>query len=120
MAIRTGPTNPRLLDMIKALEVASAKNKVEIWRRVASDLGRSTRIRREVTINDLNRVCNDKETIVVPGKVLGNEVLKPKITVAAWKFSNGSLESINKNGKAITLHELIKMNPTGNGVRIIG
>ena len=120
MAVRTGPTNPRLLDMIKELQIASAKNKVEIWSRVASDLERPTRIRREVTIRDLNRFCKDKDIIVVPGKVLGNEILEPKATVAAWKFSNGALESINKNGKAIMIHELIKLNPTGKGVRIIG
>lgn len=102
------------------LQVASAQHKVEIWRRVASDLERPTRIRREVTIRDLNKVCRDKELIVVPGKVLGNDVLERKITVAAWKFSDGALASINKTGKAITLLALLKENPTGKGVRIVG
>ena len=106
--------------MIKELEIASAKNKAQIWKRVAYDLERPTRIRREVTIRELNKFCKDKETVIIAGKVLGNDMLIPKITVAAWQFSNGARESINKTGKALTLADLVKQNPSGKGVRIIG
>ncbi len=112
----TGPTNPRLLELIGELREASRKNKVGIWKRIADDLGTGTRRRREVNIEKINMVTKDNETIVVPGKVLGEGEMDHKVTVAAWKFSENAKRKIN----GINILDLVKSNPKGKDVRIIG
>lgn len=115
MAKRTGPTNPNLKRLIRALKTASNKQGVAIWDKVAEELSRQTRSRREVDINKLNRVTKPKETIVVPGKVLATGELKHDLTVAAWKFS----EAAKKKVKAISIEELVKQNPKGKNVTVV-
>ena len=96
------------------------KTKAKIWLRVASDLEKPTRIRREVNLYKINKSTRDGETAVVPGKVLAIGNLEKPITVAAFRFSADAKEKINKKGKAISIAELLKSNPKGSKVRIIG
>ena len=46
--------------------------------------------------------------------------LDHNVTVAAFNFSDAALEKINKVGKAIPIKELIKEDPKGKGIRILG
>jgi len=46
--------------------------------------------------------------------------LNKNVTVAGWRFSKSAEEKINRKGKAITIQELMKQNPEGKKVRIIG
>ena len=117
---RTGPTNKYLVELIKNLKKLSIEKKVKIWKAVAYELEKPTRIRRVVNLERINRVCNNNETILVPGKVLAGGDLDKKLTVAAWAFSQGALNKINEKGKARYIHELMEENPKGSGVRIIG
>ena len=118
--MRIGPTNEYLVALIKLLKKASFENKVNIWKTIALELERSTRQRREVNLDRINRVCDENETIIVPGKVLATGELDKKVTVAAFRFSEAALGKINKKGKAISIEELLKINPKGSKVRIIG
>lgn len=120
MAKRTGPTNINLRKLIVDLKSLSTKEKVSIWKRVAEDLSRPTRIRRKVNLKHINRVTKDNETIIVPGKVLSYGDLNKKITIIAYQFSDASLSKIAKNGRAATIREAMKSNPKGKGLRIIG
>lgn len=116
--MRTGPTNLELVKLIDELREKAAKEKVKIWKKVADDLSYSTRRRREVNLDKINMHAKDKETVVVPGKVLGNGHLSKHVTVAAWQFSQAAREKLGE--KAISIHELIKSNHKGKGVRILG
>ena len=117
---RTGPTNLQLKSLISELRKLSSKEKCRIWKRIAEDLEKPTRKRREVNINRLNMHTENGETVIVPGKVLGIGNLDHKINVAAFRFSEEAMEKINKIGKAIKIEELMKSNPKGKGVKIIG
>ncbi len=117
MVKRTGPTNLGLRNLIQELKKASSEQNVKIWKRIAEDLSRSTRIRREVNIDKINRYAKDKETIVVPGKVLGVGELNKDVSVAAFRFSESAKKKIKNS---LTIQELIKKNPKGKKVRIIG
>jgi len=58
---------------------------------------------------------------VVPGKVIGTGKIDHPITVAAFSFSEKAKEKIKvARGKAISLLQLIKKNPKGSNVKIIG
>ncbi len=120
MVKRTGPTTLELNNLIQDLKDLSRKEHVKIWHRIANDLSKPTRQRREVNLYKLNKYVKDNETAVVPGKVLSIGDLNKKIVVAAYQFSSSAREKINKTGKAISINQLIKENPKGNKVRIIG
>ena len=117
---RTGPSNQHLVDLIKELKILAIEKKVKLWKRIATELEKPTRIRRVVNLSRINKYCKDKETIIVPGKVLASGELDKKLTIAAFSFSDQALEKINGKSKAITIGELIKENPQGKKVRIIG
>jgi large subunit ribosomal protein L18e len=52
--------------------------------------------------------------------VLGEGDLTKKITVAAFAFSDEAREKITKSGKAVTISDLMKTNPKGQKVKILG
>ncbi len=116
----TGPTNPILKALIIELKRLGRSENVNLWRRVAEDLGKPTRIRREANLDKISKYTRDKEIALVPGKVLSTGELTKKIKVAGFKFSEKAKEKINKVGKAITIEQLMKENPKGKNVRIIG
>ena len=117
---RTGPTNPVLKELIEELRKKGSEENIKIWKRVASDLERPSRIRRVVNLLRINRYAKEDETVVVPGKVLGGGELNHKVVVAAYQFSESAIDKINKVGKAITIVDLMKENPKASKVRIIG
>lgn len=117
---RTGPTNPELKTLIQELKDKSREHDVNIWRRIAEDLERSTRQRRIVNIYKINKYTEKDETVVVPGKVLAVGELDHNVVVAAFKFSGSAADKINKVGKALTIDQLLKESPKGKGIRIIG
>jgi len=118
--MRTGPTNPELRNLIVDLKKLSIEQNKKIWKRIASDLEKPTNQRRTVNLVKIDRYTKENETVIVPGKVLAGGDLTKKATVAAYQFSESALEKINKVGKALTIKELIQINPKGNKVRILG
>ena len=121
MTARTGPTNEYLQSLIQELKKASAMQKVGLWGRIAEDLSVATRQRRIVNLSRINRYTKANEVIIVAGKVLGSGVLDHNVVVAAWNFSDGAKEGIEKaKGKCLSIPELLKQNPKGKDVRVIG
>ena len=108
------------MDLIHELKKKSIEHNVKIWKRIALDLERPSRIRRIVNLYKINKNTKKDEIIVVPGKVLAVGELDHAVTVAAFNFSNSALDKINKVGKAVSMRELIKENPKGKRIRIIG
>jgi|TARA_B100001971_G_C18088544_1_gene482220 large subunit ribosomal protein L18e len=113
-------TNSQLIELIQELKVLANKENVKLWKRVSKDLEKSTRRHSNVNVFKINKVVRENETALIPGKVLSKGDLTKKITIAALNFSKEAKEKINKTGKAITIKELIKENPKGSKVRIIG
>ncbi|OYT39471.1 MAG: 50S ribosomal protein L18e [Desulfurococcales archaeon ex4484_58] len=118
---KTGPTNIVLRKTIRVLYKASREHKAPIWRAVAEELEKPRRRRRAVNISRINRYTNEGDTVVVPGKVLGAGVLDHPVTIAATGFTRTALEKIKAvNGRAIHILDLLRENPRGNNVKIIG
>ncbi|MBW2963500.1 50S ribosomal protein L18e [Candidatus Woesearchaeota archaeon] len=117
---RTGPTNENLQMLIAELRQKSLAEGVKLWKRIAKDLEKPSRQRRSVNIYKIEQFAKDGETVVVPGKVLSLGQLTKKLNVAAWTFSKEAEQKINKVGKTITIQQLIKENPKGKKVRILG
>ena len=118
---RTGPTNPYLEQLVNDLKKAALKEDAPLWRRIANDLEKPTRQRRVVNIYKIDRHAKNGETLVVPGKVLGVGDINRKVRVAAFTFSRQALDKINKiGGQAIRIEDVLKENPKGKNVRILG
>ncbi len=113
---RTGPTSIILKKLIADLRSLSTKEKVKLWRRLADELSKATRQRREVNLYKIEEESKEGETIVVPGKVLSEGNLNKKLTVAAFRFSEKAKSQISK---PITIQQLMKENPKGKKVRIL-
>ncbi len=119
MAKRTGPQNLELQALIRDLKKLGSKEKIKLWKRIAKDLERPTRIRRKVNLYKF-KVLRKDEIGIVPGNVLSLGEYNKKNVVAGFKFSDAARNKINKNGKAVSIQQLIKENPKGKKVRIIG
>ena len=75
----------------------------------------------EVNLARIERVVDDGETIVVPGKVLGGGTLSKKVTVASVSWSPSAAQGIvGQGGSITTIADLMEKVPGGSGVRIIG
>ena len=120
MVKRTGPTSHQLKLLIGELEKIHLDKGTSLWKRVAKDLKKPSRQRREVNLYKIEKYGKEGETIIVPGKVLSQGELNKKINVAAFNFSKSAEETINKVAKAMSIQELIKSNPEGKKVRILG
>ena len=120
MSKRTGPTNPVTAALVSELKKLSNKEKVAIWKDVASRLSRPTRIRAEVNVNHAEANLRKDEIALVPGKLLATgDVTKP-ITVAALNASASAKEKIKAaKGHFLTIQELMVKNPKGKKVRIL-
>ncbi len=113
--------NQNLQKLITELKKTSIEQKVNLWKRIALELEGPTSKKRVVNLSKINKYSNKDEVVIVPGKVLSMGELDKKITIAAHKFSQTAFEKINSSGsKALTIEELLKENPKGAKVRIIG
>jgi large subunit ribosomal protein L18e len=114
-------TNPMLLKLIHELKKQSNEKDIHIWKDIALRLEKSSRNWPEVNLDRISKYTNEKETALIPGKVLSTGNLTKKITIAAWSFSDKSLDKIKKaGGKYLSIEDLIKSNPKGENIRILG
>ncbi len=117
MLKKIGSTNIHKRKLISEL----SKSKAPFWKRIAYELNRSLRKGREVNLSLINKHSEAGETIIVPGKVLGNGEIQKKITLVAWRISKQAETKIkNAKGSVLSIPEFAKKNPKGTGVKIIG
>ncbi|MEM3695090.1 MAG: 50S ribosomal protein L18e [Candidatus Bathyarchaeia archaeon] len=114
-------TNPELIKLIRFLKKQSKENDAAIWRKIAEILAKPRRKRVAVNLSRINRYTQKSDVVVVPGKVLGNGVINHPITVAAFDFSKKAKEKIlAAKGKCLSIIDLVKKNPKGSNVKVIG
>ena len=118
---KTKATNPELIKLADFLKKQSRENKARIWRDFAEHLVKPRRQRVAVNVSHLNRYTQRNETVAVPGKVLGAGEINHALTVAAFSFSETAKKKIKaKKGKCVSLFDLVKKNPKGSKIKIMG
>ena len=112
----TGPS-----DRIKRMLARNLwKTKRRIWRDVSDLLMAPKKNRVEVNLYRINKNTKDGDTIVIPGKVLGNGELDHKLTIACYNISSSAYRKLQAAGcERITIEELVEKNPSGSNVKII-
>jgi len=113
--------NPELQKLIQELRKTSVESSAPIWKRIAEDLEKPCRNQRIINLSKISKVANEGDTIVVPGKVLGGGILDKKLTIAAQTFSGDALAKIKESKSlSMSLYEIMKKNPEGKKVRVLG
>lgn len=114
-------TNPLLVQLIKDLKRVGWSEKAPIWRDIANRLEKPLKNWSEVNVSRIARYANEGETVIVPGKLLGSGEIGFPVSVAAYNASKGAKKKIrNAGGKVMTIQELVRTNPRGKRVRILG
>ena len=121
MARNNTKTNPGIVTLIGDLKAQTRSNGAPLWRDVALRLEKSRSNWAEPNLSRLSRFASDEKTILVPGKLLGSGDLSSKHTVAAYSVSTSAKAKIEAaGGEVVSIHDLMKKNPTGKGVYILG
>jgi len=111
--------NPLLKDLIGELQEKGLKT--PIWKAVAKGLNRPRRKAYEADLLRIEKHAKKGESVIVPGTVLGLGELSKPLTVAALRFSGAARAKIEKSGgKCMTIEEMVKHNPDGKKLRIMG
>tara|TARA_Y100000294_G_C8387206_1_gene269234 strand:- start:36 stop:368 length:333 start_codon:yes stop_codon:yes gene_type:complete len=108
--------NEKLQKLIEDLNALSIKEGIKLWKRVANELSRPSRNRREVNLSKVSKSIKEGEIALVPGKLLGQGDLDKKVQIAAYSFS----KTAESKADIMTIEELFLKNPKGQKVRIIG
>ncbi|UCG36509.1 MAG: 50S ribosomal protein L18e [Candidatus Bathyarchaeota archaeon] len=113
--------NPQLLDLIRTLRKTARENDAKIWSAIAENLAKARCRRVSVNLSRINRHAAKGQTVAVPGKVLGSGTLDHPVTIAAFSFSAAAAAKIKKSkGRCMTFGELMRKNPKGSNVKIVG
>ncbi|MEE2650145.1 MAG: 50S ribosomal protein L18e [Candidatus Thermoplasmatota archaeon] len=121
MSKTTRKSNRALVALIDDLRDQSRSTGSALWRDIARRLESSRKNWSEPNLSHLSRHAADKDTILVPGKVLGSGEINAGQTVAAYSFSTGAITKIEASGgRTLSIRELMEENPNGRGVRILG
>lgn len=112
--------NNRTEELIAELKKLSSEQDVKLWKRVATDLEKPSRQRRQVNLYKIDKFSKEDEVVIVPGKVLGLGDISHKVHVAAFSFSGEAESKISAKGTAMSIQELMKKNPKAQRVRILG
>ena len=111
-------TNIHKQNLIEKLKEHSNTEKSNFWRRIAKELEKSTRKTREVNLDKLDKHTKENEVVMVPGKILGTGNLNHKILVASFSQTEKAKEKLKNN--LISIQDLLKKDPKGKNIRIIG
>jgi large subunit ribosomal protein L18e len=121
MKKQTKKTNPALIALIGDLKASTRSNGAALWRDVALRLEKSRSNWAEPNLSRLSRHAGAEDYILVPGKLLGSGDVVGKHTVAAYSVSSSAQAKIEAaGGKIVTIRQLMKDNPDGRGVFILG
>ena len=119
--MKTREKNALLKELIEKLDRAGIEKKAPAWRAVAKGLNRPRRQGYKVNIYNLEKNTAAKDSIVVPGMVLGSGEITKALTISALKFTASAKEKIERaGGKCMTIEEMFEKNPKGSKLRIMG
>ncbi|MCK4717292.1 MAG: 50S ribosomal protein L18e [Thermoplasmata archaeon] len=114
-------SNQHLVDLIQDLKRRSHENSAPIWRDVAKRLERPSKNWAEVNISRIARHVEKDTVVLVPGKLLGSGDIDIPVTIASYRASESAVNKINSaGGRVMTIQDLMKENPKGTGVRLMG
>lgn len=106
--------NPELVETV----IEAKKNKK--WLQIADILSRPRRMKTVLNLDQIDKESKEGDTIVVPGKVLGQGDATKRIRIVALQFSEEARKKLkDKKCEVISLKEEIEKNKEARGVKIL-
>lgn len=113
-------TNPELVETVRFLKVKARQDKSRIWEVAAEQLSRPRSGRAVLDLSHLSRASSANSAVLVPGKVLGDGILKHPVVVGAFQFSQTAKAKIEEaGGKCVTIRDFVTKYPKGSKVQIL-
>lgn len=101
----TGPTDPNMKRLISELK----RRKERFYLAVAKHLEKPRRRKAGVDVSKIEKLASQGESVVVPGKVLGNGDIEKKVDVYAWNYSSSAREKITRaGGRCMPLEKIVE------------
>ena len=105
------------LYLVKTIVAAKKENK---WVEIAHVISGPRRKQVEVDLGEIEKNTSEGDTVVVPGKVLGEGDITKKVRVAALGFSSSAVRKLKaKKGEVVSIAEEIKINPEAQGIKVM-
>jgi len=106
--------NPELAETI--IKAKKHKN----WLEIASKLASPRRRKVSINLEKIEKETKEGDTVVIPGKVLGDGEISKKIRVVALSFSDRAEKKLKtKKCEVVSILEEIRANPKGEGIKIL-
>lgn len=106
--------NPELVKSI----ITAKKNKA--WLFVASLLSYPKRKQINKNLDEIDKESKEGDTMIVPGKVLGNGEISKRIRISAIGFSESARKKLKaRKCEIVSIRDEIKINPKAEGIKIL-
>jgi len=113
-------TNTELIETIRFLKTQSRTNKARIWEVAADHLARPRRSRAILNLNHVARATNSDSLVLIPGKLLGSGIIKHRVVIGAFEYSNAARTKVEQaGGRCMTMKDFVTSYPTGSKVTIM-
>jgi large subunit ribosomal protein L18e len=107
-------TNPNLVSTI------GKANKEKNWVKIAHLVSVPRRKLSSVNLDQLDKESKEGDTLLVPGKVLGQGDVSKKLRIVALSFSQTARDKLkSKKCEIVSVDEEIKVNPQARGIKIV-
>ncbi len=105
------------VELVKTIILAK---KNDNWKEIGEILSGPRKNLKNINLEEIDKISQDGETIVIPGKVLSQGELNKKIKIVALNFSKKAKEKLLKTKSEVSsMLEEIKKNPKAKGIKIL-
>ena len=107
-------TNPEIVETIKSAREHKG------WKELVDVLTGPSRNYAAMNLSEIDKKTSIGDTVMIIGKVLSKGEVTKKIRICALSFSENAREKLKKSkSEAVTILQEIKINPKGEGVKIL-
>lgn len=111
-------TNPRILNIVRKFEEKGRKEKRDIFRRIAEIVSKPRKLKAEINLYQIDKICGEKDVIAIPGKVLGTGKIKKNIKIYAMEYSGSAKKKLKEEKvEFYEIEKLLEDNP--KGIRLV-
>jgi len=102
------------------VETIIMAKKHEKWFSVAEFLSRPRSMKISINLDEIDKKAKEGDTVVVPGKILGQGDMNKKVRIVALSFSQEAEKKLKaKKCELVTIKQEIEKNPKAQGVKLI-
>lgn len=94
--------------------------KSKSWLEIANLISVPRRLQASINIDEIDKISKEGDTVLVPGKVLGNGDISKKIRIVSLYFSKSARDKLKaRKCEIVSVAEEIKENPNARGIKVI-